>query len=49
MPARGAIEGLPALLTSAELTVVAAAVLGGTSPFGGSGDVTKSVLGALIF
>jgi D-xylose transport system permease protein len=38
----------PTLLTGSELTVIAAAVLGGTSLFGGSGYVTKSVVGTLI-
>jgi D-xylose transport system permease protein len=38
----------PTVLTGAELTVIAAAVLGGTSLFGGAGYVGKSVLGALI-
>ncbi|MDT4987756.1 MAG: ribose transport system permease protein, partial [Micromonosporaceae bacterium] len=38
----------PNLLTGSELTVIAAAVLGGTSLFGGSGYVTKSVIGTLI-
>jgi D-xylose transport system permease protein len=38
----------PTLLTGSELTVIAAAVLGGTSLFGGSGYVTKSVIGTLI-
>jgi ribose transport system permease protein len=38
----------PTLLTGTELTVIAAAVLGGTSLFGGSGYVTKSVIGTLI-
>jgi D-xylose transport system permease protein len=38
----------PTVLTGAELTVIAAAVLGGTSLFGGSGFVTKSVVGTLI-
>jgi D-xylose transport system permease protein len=36
------------VLTGAELTVIAAAVLGGTSLFGGAGYVGKSVVGALI-
>ena len=36
------------MLTGTELTVIAAAVLGGTSLFGGSGVVVKSVIGALI-
>jgi D-xylose transport system permease protein len=38
----------PTVLTGGELTVIAAAVLGGTSLFGGSGYVAKSVVGALI-
>jgi len=38
----------PTVLTGGELTVIAAAVLGGTSLFGGSGYVSKSVVGALI-
>ncbi len=38
----------PTVLNGAELTVIAAAVLGGTSLFGGSGYVGKSVVGALI-
>jgi len=38
----------PTVLTGNELTVIAAAVLGGTSLFGGSGYVAKSVIGALI-
>jgi D-xylose transport system permease protein len=38
----------PTLLTGSELTVIAAAVLGGTSLFGGSGYVSKSVIGTLI-
>jgi D-xylose transport system permease protein len=38
----------PTVLTGMELTVIAAAVLGGTSLFGGSGVVAKSVVGALI-
>jgi len=38
----------PTVLTGSELTVIAAAVLGGTSPFGGSGYVAKSVIGTLI-
>jgi D-xylose transport system permease protein len=38
----------PTVLTGGELTVIAAAVLGGTSLFGGSGYVGKSVVGALI-
>jgi D-xylose transport system permease protein len=38
----------PTVLTGGELTVIAAAVLGGTSLFGGSGYVSKSVVGTLI-
>jgi D-xylose transport system permease protein len=38
----------PTVLTGEELTVIAAAVLGGTSLFGGSGYVAKSVAGTLI-
>ncbi|GHJ40793.1 xylose ABC transporter permease [Streptomyces sp. TS71-3] len=38
----------PTVLTGGELTVIAAAVLGGTSLFGGSGHVSKSVVGTLI-
>lgn len=38
----------PTVMSGAELTVIAAAVLGGTSLFGGSGFVGKSVVGALI-
>ncbi|MBU2669850.1 ABC transporter permease [Actinoplanes bogorensis] len=38
----------PTVLTGGELTVIAAAVLGGTSLFGGSGYVAKSVVGTLI-
>ncbi|WP_328623738.1 ABC transporter permease [Streptomyces sp. NBC_00353] len=38
----------PTVLTGGELTVIAAAVLGGTSLFGGSGFVAKSVVGTLI-
>ena len=38
----------PTVLTGSELTVIAAAVLGGTSLFGGSGYVAKSVIGTLI-
>jgi D-xylose transport system permease protein len=37
----------PTALTGTELTVIAAAVLGGTSLFGGSGSVVKSFVGAL--
>jgi len=42
----GAVD--PTALTSEELPVIAAAVLGGTSLFGGAGYVTKSVIGTLI-
>jgi len=35
-------------LTGTELTVIAAAILGGTSLFGGAGYVGKSVLGAIV-
>jgi D-xylose transport system permease protein len=35
-------------LTGTELTVIAAAILGGTSLFGGAGHVAKSVLGTVI-
>jgi D-xylose transport system permease protein len=38
----------PNALTGEELTVIAAAILGGTSLFGGSGFVGKSVLGTII-
>jgi D-xylose transport system permease protein len=38
----------PAALTGAELTVLAAAILGGTSLYGGSGSVCKTVAGALL-
>ncbi|MCU1682316.1 MAG: transporter permease [Amycolatopsis sp.] len=38
----------PTVLTGGELTVIAAAVLGGTSLLGGSGFVAKSVVGTLI-
>jgi D-xylose transport system permease protein len=38
----------PTVLTGVELTVIAAAVLGGTSLFGGSGYVAKSVIGTLV-
>jgi D-xylose transport system permease protein len=38
----------PTVLTGGELTVIAAAVLGGTSLLGGSGYVAKSVVGTLI-
>ncbi|HWG02113.1 MAG TPA: ABC transporter permease [Trebonia sp.] len=42
----GAVE--PTALVNEELPVLAAAILGGTSLFGGSGYVLKSVVGALI-
>jgi D-xylose transport system permease protein len=35
-------------LTGTELTVIAAAILGGTSLFGGAGHVAKSVLGTVV-
>ncbi|MFP3554865.1 ABC transporter permease [Paraburkholderia sp. SIMBA_049] len=38
----------PAALSGAELTVIAAAILGGTSLFGGAGSVCKTVAGALL-
>jgi len=38
----------PAALTGAELTVIASAILGGTSLFGGAGSVCKTVAGALL-
>jgi D-xylose transport system permease protein len=38
----------PNALTGTELTVIAAAILGGTSLFGGAGYVSKSVLGTVI-
>jgi D-xylose transport system permease protein len=38
----------PNALTGTELTVIAAAILGGTSLFGGAGYVGKSVLGTVI-
>jgi D-xylose transport system permease protein len=38
----------PTVLTGGELTVIAAAVLGGTSLFGGVGYVAKSVIGTLV-
>lgn len=38
----------PTALVNEELPVLAAAILGGTSLFGGSGYVVKSVIGALI-
>jgi ribose/xylose/arabinose/galactoside ABC-type transport system permease subunit len=42
----GAVE--PTALINEELPVLAAAILGGTSLFGGSGYVLKSVVGVLI-
>ncbi|GAA4006068.1 ABC transporter permease [Sphingomonas humi] len=42
----GAIN--PTALQGAELTVIAAAILGGTSLFGGAGSVLKTVVGALL-
>lgn len=39
---------IPSALSTEELPVIAAAILGGTSLFGGSGYVVKSVLGVLI-
>lgn len=38
----------PTALSGMELTVIAAAILGGTSLFGGSGSVVTSVIGALF-
>ncbi|MGJ9412912.1 ABC transporter permease [Aeromicrobium sp. CF4.19] len=38
----------PTALNGFELTALAAAILGGTSLFGGLGSVTKSIIGALI-
>ncbi|MEZ5670133.1 MAG: ABC transporter permease [Alphaproteobacteria bacterium] len=38
----------PSALTAAELTVIAAAILGGTSLFGGAGSVIKTLAGALL-
>jgi D-xylose transport system permease protein len=38
----------PTALQGAELTVIAAAILGGTSLFGGAGSVVKTVAGALL-
>ena len=38
----------PAGLQGAELTVIAAAILGGTSLFGGAGSVLKTLAGALL-
>jgi D-xylose transport system permease protein len=42
----GAIN--PNALQGSELTVIAAAILGGTSLFGGAGSVVKTVVGALL-
>jgi D-xylose transport system permease protein len=42
----GAIN--PTALQGAELTVIAAAILGGTSLLGGAGSVVKTVVGALL-
>jgi D-xylose transport system permease protein len=42
----GAIN--PTALQGAELTVIAAAILGGTSLFGGAGSVIKTLVGALL-
>jgi len=42
----GAIN--PTALQGTELTVIAAAILGGTSLFGGAGSVVKTVAGALL-
>ena len=42
----GAIN--PTALQGSELTVIAAAILGGTSLFGGAGCVVKTVVGALL-
>lgn len=42
----GAIN--PTALQGSELTVIAAAILGGTSLFGGAGSVIKTVVGALL-
>lgn len=42
----GAIN--PTAMQGAELTVIAAAILGGTSLYGGAGSVIKTVAGALI-
>lgn len=42
----GAIN--PTALQGAELSVIAAAILGGTSLFGGAGSVVKTVAGALL-
>jgi D-xylose transport system permease protein len=39
---------LPNAMTGMELTVITAAILGGTSLFGGSGNVLKSVAGVVV-
>ncbi len=39
---------LPNAMTGMELTVITAAILGGTSLFGGSGNVLKSVIGVVV-
>ena len=38
----------PAGLQGAELTVIASAILGGTSLFGGAGSVVKTIAGTLL-
>lgn len=38
----------PAAMSGMELTVISAAILGGTSLFGGQGSILKSVAGALV-
>lgn len=38
----------PTAMQGAELTVIAAAILGGTSLFGGAGSVIKTLVGALL-
>ncbi len=38
----------PTALSGMELTVIASAILGGTSLFGGAGSVIKTVAGALL-
>jgi D-xylose transport system permease protein len=38
----------PAAMQGAELTVIASAILGGTSLFGGAGSVCKTIAGALL-
>ena len=40
--------GQPAEFTGAELTVIAAVVIGGTSLFGGEGTIVGTVLGVLM-